>query len=677
MSSGCGDVLSLEDLKTAKKHQTFEAEVITGKAGGIASGADIDYATNQVTGQVQKTLPAILSDLGYRVASFTFITGGTLSVGDTDVAVLWPVSSGGDGNYYRWKGSYPKFVPANSTPSSSGGISDSGWMPVGDITLRGDLASSDTGKGVSLVYGAAKQSDVTALQDNVNSIAYIENYSSLVVDGDWSDAIQAALDTGKDVYGVKGKAYMVSKVLNSKGQKLLGDFKINIIRYSLGETKANSIVTVSADVKIKMCYVSAAYDLSEMLYIKSLGFNVVHHYLGFSGSVDSAGNTAKLLNNALSAGLKVSLGTEQDPLAISDLRAFIASVDSHPAVIMYAVYDEPGARGISVADQDAKISVLRGVTSKTLQMVCQLPPGGPFTQWYSTNYDLAFVDSYSTATNGTLQQRIDQDLNKMRLDFGVIQQMTGVKRTIPCIGTFLFSGSNISGDIDQVVGGCKVFGTAGNGEFAAFVWDGEADPGITSRLRTNAVLRKVVKDLSDKVYYKSLETKTYLFGGNGTSTFWPLDGLLKDIIPVDAYSNNPSRTKNAWPTMVTTGTSDSDHATTQANSKASGIAWKTADAILCLTQKYSAGASGWLEASNLNGGTAFGGNFYLSTTVDGYTLRDIVSNPISATSVFRFGFAPQTYSAKGEMVALHFSFPAGTSSFYRSFLRGAMVFSDW
>ena len=55
MSSGCGDVLSLEDLQIAKKHQTFEAEVITGKAGGVASGADIDYATNQVTGQVQKT----------------------------------------------------------------------------------------------------------------------------------------------------------------------------------------------------------------------------------------------------------------------------------------------------------------------------------------------------------------------------------------------------------------------------------------------------------------------------------------------------------------------------------------------------------------------------------------------------------------------------------------------
>lgn len=63
MSSGCGDVLSLEDLKTAKKHQVFEAEVITGHEGGAADGKDIDTATNPVTGQVQKTLPATIRDM--------------------------------------------------------------------------------------------------------------------------------------------------------------------------------------------------------------------------------------------------------------------------------------------------------------------------------------------------------------------------------------------------------------------------------------------------------------------------------------------------------------------------------------------------------------------------------------------------------------------------------------
>lgn len=151
MSSGCGDVLSLEDLRLAKLHQKFEAEVITGKAGGLPTGEDIDYATNQVTGQTQKTLPAILRDAGFRPASFTFVTGGALAVGDSDRAVLWPVSSGGDGNYYVWKGAYPKVIPAASTPATTGGVSSSGWMPAGDITLRPELASSAVNKGDALI----------------------------------------------------------------------------------------------------------------------------------------------------------------------------------------------------------------------------------------------------------------------------------------------------------------------------------------------------------------------------------------------------------------------------------------------------------------------------------------------------------------------------------------------
>lgn len=142
MSSGCGDVLSLADLQTAKKHQIFEAEVITGKSGGVATGADIDYATNQVTGQTQKTLPAVLRDAGFQVADFTFDTGGTLSIGDQEKAVLWP-GPGGDGVYYVWRGALPKVVPASSSPSSSGGVSTTTWQPLGDITLRANISDPD------------------------------------------------------------------------------------------------------------------------------------------------------------------------------------------------------------------------------------------------------------------------------------------------------------------------------------------------------------------------------------------------------------------------------------------------------------------------------------------------------------------------------------------------------
>ena len=141
MSSGCGDVVSLESMQIARKHQIFEIEVITGKSGGVAGGADIDYATNAVTGQLQKTLPAVLRDAGFRPASFTFETGGTIGVNDADLAVLWPISSGGDGNYYAWKGSLPKTIPAASTPNSTGGVSNSAWKPITDSNLRNDISN--------------------------------------------------------------------------------------------------------------------------------------------------------------------------------------------------------------------------------------------------------------------------------------------------------------------------------------------------------------------------------------------------------------------------------------------------------------------------------------------------------------------------------------------------------
>lgn len=117
--AGCGDVLSLEDLQTAKKHQIFEAEVITGKAGGVAGGATIDTATNPVTGQTQQTLPSILADLGFDVQSWTSSTGGVLASAN-QVFLNDTSGSLGLGDYYAWGGTFPKTVPAGTDPALVG-----------------------------------------------------------------------------------------------------------------------------------------------------------------------------------------------------------------------------------------------------------------------------------------------------------------------------------------------------------------------------------------------------------------------------------------------------------------------------------------------------------------------------------------------------------------------------
>lgn len=173
MSSGCGDVLSLEDLKTAKKHQIFEAEVITGKSGGVAGGADIDYATNQETGQTQKTLPAILRDLGFQPVSWDFSTGGVLSASDRDKVVYDPVSK----TWYSYAGTLPVTVPAGFNP-----VGNANWKPRTDPTLRGDLAAATGASLIGVPGGGTLASalvSVTAEQfgaknDGSNATTYLQ-----------------------------------------------------------------------------------------------------------------------------------------------------------------------------------------------------------------------------------------------------------------------------------------------------------------------------------------------------------------------------------------------------------------------------------------------------------------------------------------------------------------------
>lgn len=162
MSSGCGDVLSLADLQTAKKHQIFEAEVITGKSGGVAGGADIDYATNAVIGLTQKTLPAVLRDIGFEPASFDFTSGGTLTATDRGKVVYDPVSM----TWYSWAGALPKVIPAGTDPTA-----DANWKPKTDPDLRGDVDALTTRVVTAETNITALQGDVSSLNSTVSELA--------------------------------------------------------------------------------------------------------------------------------------------------------------------------------------------------------------------------------------------------------------------------------------------------------------------------------------------------------------------------------------------------------------------------------------------------------------------------------------------------------------------------
>lgn len=225
MASGCGDVLSLQDLKTAKLHQVFEAEVITGLSGGTPGGANIDFATNPVTGQVQKTMPAVLRDVGFVPASFDFTTGGTLTVNDRNKSVLWPVSSGGDGDYYSWEGALPKVIPAASTPASTGGTGPGAWKAVGGISLRNDLSAADINRGDALIsvvqpFNGSKQR--TQHQKNADIVS-VKDFGAKG-DGatDDTEAFNAALASSANTVSVPDGSYLIRPITMPSEKALIG-----------------------------------------------------------------------------------------------------------------------------------------------------------------------------------------------------------------------------------------------------------------------------------------------------------------------------------------------------------------------------------------------------------------------------------------------------------------------
>lgn len=88
------------------------------------------------------------AEAGYNLVDGSFETGGTL-VNANDVML-----QEANGTAYNWDGVFPsggKAVPPGSTPASTGGVGPSGWLDIGDASVRGQLSEAG---GVSLVNGA-------------------------------------------------------------------------------------------------------------------------------------------------------------------------------------------------------------------------------------------------------------------------------------------------------------------------------------------------------------------------------------------------------------------------------------------------------------------------------------------------------------------------------------------
>lgn len=122
----------------------------------------------------------------HRLAAFGWIPIDSFQAGATLTLSNQILKDTASGEYYRWDGAFPKTVPTGSTPDSTGGTGVGAWISVGDSALRTMLASS---AGASMI-GLPPQGQ---LSDVINWVTP-EQWSNLVVGGDWTAAIQAAID---------------------------------------------------------------------------------------------------------------------------------------------------------------------------------------------------------------------------------------------------------------------------------------------------------------------------------------------------------------------------------------------------------------------------------------------------------------------------------------------------
>ncbi|ARM69920.1 putative tail spike protein [Salmonella phage BSP101] len=114
----------------------------------VHSAGSVDLGALAVSREEYVTLPG------------SFDSGSTLNVKNELLTYT-------DGKY-RWDGALPKIVPADSTPTTTGGVGDGAWVSVGDAALRSDLSSSSSGRGASLVNLTSGNS----VQEEIDFLAY-------------------------------------------------------------------------------------------------------------------------------------------------------------------------------------------------------------------------------------------------------------------------------------------------------------------------------------------------------------------------------------------------------------------------------------------------------------------------------------------------------------------------
>lgn len=142
-----GSVLTANDLTVSELQAIHIAE--EGRDYTLQITEETLQAVQQAGEEVKETIKSIsnVSAYGYEpLWGKTFKSGAEL--GDWTKVLLWAKAEGGDDNYYKWTGDFPKVVSPESSP-----VVDSKWVQITDRTMW-DAIRRATATDVVMSFGA-------------------------------------------------------------------------------------------------------------------------------------------------------------------------------------------------------------------------------------------------------------------------------------------------------------------------------------------------------------------------------------------------------------------------------------------------------------------------------------------------------------------------------------------
>ena len=299
------------------------------------------------------------------------------------------------------------------------------------------------------------KSESRSLKDSsdISNFGYV--YGSGV---DAKDAVLSAVSSF-------GKATLSGDVTLSRfdwpnGARLTGKANITYTRLPGVSCKLDSDKPVDRSL-MKAVFVHQAYDICDMLQLKTAGFNTIIHYGQFGSS---GGTMPKVCDAAEAVGINVILGGTTYGQTNNPNR----SLDSRDCVIGYYLFDEPQNHATSSTEQATRINAFKAFTQKSLCIADNgifsfdsptIPSG-----YDGVGYDYIFIDAYAYANR-------DYASNKRTavLCWAEMKHRSPNSKLIPCLGMFS-EPTDFSDKAKQISFARKFFGM-GFGDYAAFAWE--------------------------------------------------------------------------------------------------------------------------------------------------------------------------------------------------------------